>query len=874
MADSNTLRFIDDINHLYDADERAADIQRKIRMLQKQETTRVNRKEIRRLYSELDEVQFKPDYMCLIIDKIEHYDKACKDGFYINGIHYERLLGTNGGVKNSTIVFVSSRVAPELKRRLENGRDLSKPLVPAKFESYKALSCSGSTPVSLPHGICVVPDCVTHFKSNVIYINDETSDEPIMEYRENEPVELIDSDGYGLMLPSLAERWSQELGLDYVMSGANTRFSWEKGMVFCFDFLEFADKVAGTRLIKDAWGNEVDLSNIELILTTSQLKLWDSYQSFDDYLDNCLKNGYTFGIPKVCPKELENERYLNYQFIQSFQLTDEQIEELIQPTIQEIKDILGLDYKKSILFLKGMFLNENNLWKVENDFAKALMVDPEMINDPFVRNRIYQMIRKRIKDAKVGVIKVSGNYSIISGDPYSLCQSIFGMEVTGLLKAGELYNKYWIDKGADYVSCFRAPMTCHNNICKLKVANTEDMQHWYRYMTTCTILNSWDTTTHATNGADKDGDMYLLTDNKVLVENTLNSPAIMCVQRKAAKKVIEESDLILANKNSFGDEIGKTTNRITTMFDVQAQYAPGSQEYEVLDYRIKCGQLFQQNSIDKVKGIIAKPMPKEWYNRDANRQDEADSEIESTKKEFNLRIVADRKPYFMRYIYPDLMKKYNTYMTNANKKALREFGLDIKGIMAQEELTDEQVAFLEYFDWKLPVGDHDCVQNKICKRIEEEFDGYVKKNSPPAPFDYTVLKTSMEYTKSQYALIAELYEEYTQKVQEFMVESYYKRMDQDDAIVGKALLLRNFKQLCNEICSNAEQLCNIVLDLCYRNNRSKQFAWDMCGTQIIENLLNKNGRKLSFPVSDDNGDIEFGGQRFSMSTIIIGSDEE
>lgn len=874
MADSNTLRFIDDINHLYDADERAADIQRKIRILQKQETTRVNRKEIRRLYSELDEVQFKPDYMCLIIDKIDHYDKACKDGFYINGIHYERLLGTNGGVKNSTIVFVSSRVAPELKRRLENGRDLSKPLVPAKFESYKALSCSGSTPVSLPHGICVVPDCVTHFKSNVIYINDETSDEPIMEYRENESVELIDSDGYGLMLPSLAERWSQELGLDYVMSGANTRFSWEKGMVFCFDFLEFADKVAGTRLIKDAWGNEVDLSNIELILTTSQLKLWDSYKSFDDYLDNCLKNGYTFGIPKVCPKELENERYLNYQFIQSFQLTDEQIEELIQPTIQEIKDILGLDYKKSILFLKGMFLNENNLWKVENDFAKALMVEPEMINDPFVRNRIYQMIRKRIKDAKVGVIKVSGNYSIISGDPYSLCQSIFGMEVTGLLKAGELYNKYWIDKGADYVSCFRAPMTCHNNICKLKVANTEDMQHWYRYMTTCTILNSWDTTTHATNGADKDGDMYLLTDNKVLVENTLNSPAIMCVQRKAAKKVIEESDLILANKNSFGDEIGKTTNRITTMFDVQAQYAPGSQEYEVLDYRIKCGQLFQQNSIDKVKGIIAKPMPKEWYNRDANRQDEADSEIESAKKEFNLRIVADRKPYFMRYIYPDLMKKYNTYMTNANKKALREFGLDIKDIMAQEELTDEQVAFLEYFDWKLPVGDHDCVQNKICKRIEEEFDGYVKKNPPPAPFDYTVLKTSMEYTKSQYALIAELYEEYTQKVQEFMVESYYKRMDQDDAIVGKALLLRNFKQLCNEICSNAEQLCNIVLDLCYRNNRSKQFAWDMCGTQIIENLLNKNGRKLSFPVSDDNGDIEFGGQRFSMSTIIIGSDEE
>lgn len=597
LSDSNTLRFIDDINDLHGADEIAAEIQREIRKLRKLETSRANRKTIRQLYNKLDAVQYKPDYMCFIVDKLEHYDKACKDGFYINGVHYERLLGTNGGVKNSTIVFVSSRIAPELKRRLDNGRDLEKPLVPAKFESYKALSCSGSEPVSLPHGICVVNDCVTHFRSNVITIDDANSDEPIVEYKENEEVELIDSDGYGLMLPSLAERWSKELGLDYVVSGVNTRFSWEKGMVFTFDFLEFADTIAGTRIIKDAWGNEVNLSNVELILTTSQLKLWDSYKNCDDYLSNCLQNGYTFGIPKVCPKELENERNLNYQFIQSYHLTDEQIEELIQPTITEIKEILGLDYQKSILFLKGMFLNEDNVDDIENDFAKALMIEPEMINDPYVRSRIYQMIRKRIKDAKVGVIKVEGNYSIISGDPYSLCQSMFGLEVTGLLKVGELYNKYWIDKGSEYVSCFRAPMSCANNIVRLKVVNTPDMQHWYQYMKTVTILNSWDTTTHATNGADKDGDMYLLTDNKVLVENTLNLPALMCAQRKAPKKKIEEADLILANKNSFGDEIGKITNRITTMFDIQAQFKPDSKEYQVLDYRIKCGQLFQQNSI-------------------------------------------------------------------------------------------------------------------------------------------------------------------------------------------------------------------------------------------------------------------------------------
>ena len=230
-------------------------------------------------------------------------------------------------------------------------------------------------------------------------------------------------------------------------------------------------------------------------------------------------------------------------------------------------------------------------------FDVRLMIEPEMINDPYVRNRIWQMLRKRVKEAKVGVIRVHGNYSIISGDPYALCQSMFGMEVTGLLKAGELYNKYWIDKGTPCVSCFRAPMTAQNNVVKLKVACNEDTEYWYRYMNTCTILNAWDTTTHATNGADKDGDMYFLTDDKVLVENTLNLPCIMCVQRKAKKKVIEEKDLIIANKNSFGDEIGKVTNRVTTMFDVQAQFSPSSTEYQILDYRIKCGELYQQNTI-------------------------------------------------------------------------------------------------------------------------------------------------------------------------------------------------------------------------------------------------------------------------------------
>lgn len=89
----------------------------------------------------------------------------------------------------------------------------------------------------------------------------------------------------------------------------------------------------------------------------------------------------------------------------------------------------------------------------------------------------------------------------------------------------------------------------------------------------------------------------MLTDNNVLIRRHENLNTLMCIQRKAEKKVVTEADAIQANINSFGDDIGKTTNWITSMFNVQAQFDKDSPEYNALDYRIKCGQLYQQNAI-------------------------------------------------------------------------------------------------------------------------------------------------------------------------------------------------------------------------------------------------------------------------------------
>lgn len=505
LSDSQILRFIDELNgDTSEArEEEASYIKKEIKRLKKSDSSKKDTL-IANLYKRFYNLQFVPDYMCLIIDKMSDYDRANK-GFSINGIKYHRLLGTNGGVKNSTIVYVSERLYSQLYERLCCGRNLEQKFVPAKLEAYQALICSGSIPVSMPKGIIVVPDCITHFTEDIIRVDDSQSDEPIVEFLKDQEIELTESDGYGIMLPSLSYRWARELDEEEdFLSGCNLRgLPWTKGMVFTMDYLAFGESIAKNFYIKDAWGDMRDIRESELIITTSMLKLWDSYSSFEDYWSNVKKYHYQISIAKTAPARLDEYRNTNYQFLQNYHLTPEEVTELVRPTVEEIQEILGLDYRKSLLFLRGTNLTEDS-YIDEEPYINALMIEPQMIHDPYIRDRIYNMIKKKIRQAKIGVLKVRGNFAIIGGDPYSLMQSIFGLPVTGLLHAGECWHKHWLDRGVSEVCCFRAPMTSKYNVRKLKIVGTPDMTYWYRYINTCMLLNSWDSTKEALNGADCD----------------------------------------------------------------------------------------------------------------------------------------------------------------------------------------------------------------------------------------------------------------------------------------------------------------------------------------------------------------------------------
>lgn len=263
-------------------------------------------------------------------------------------------------------------------------------------------------------------------------------------------------------------------------------------------------------------------------------------------------------------------------------------------------------------------------------------------------------------------------------------------------------------------------------------------------------------------------------------------------------------------------------------------------------------------------------MPKTWHDHRSIQQ------IENERRRALYRsIAADRKPYFMRYIYPALMRQYNTYIKNTDRNALREFGKTVSELrqMRAKERSERETEFLKYYDRRMPVGTAQCVMNRICRKFEAAFDGYLGRHSSSVRFDHRVLGGDAEFTPRQFAAIRKLLEDYNRRLSSYTVFADYERVDGYDASAALALMNAEFRRECDVVCPNGSALSSILLELCYGRGATKRFVWSICGPELIQNLLSKHDGKIRVPVLCENGELEFGGERYTVNTYEIGGIE-
>lgn len=238
-------------------------------------------------------MMYIPEYVTVVIDEIKHYKTFFKDGFVFNGRRYKRFSCSAGQARVSTVVFIAEDIRDKVMKRLNNGafefdeNGMSNvKFAPSKYNAYFGLYSSATKRVTAPR-FCIIPDFLETKKVKVDYVieTDEKSDD-IIEPREID-VEFNRFDGGGLITPQMAEQWSKDIGVytpdnihdpGYISCQFCFRWSFAKGMLNTFDIVQWCiEKNNGNFIIEDIYGDNVDLREIDVILTEGQTKCWNLF---------------------------------------------------------------------------------------------------------------------------------------------------------------------------------------------------------------------------------------------------------------------------------------------------------------------------------------------------------------------------------------------------------------------------------------------------------------------------------------------------------------------------------------------------------------------------------------------------------------------
>lgn len=464
-----------------------------------------NAKLIAEKQKKIDEILFVDDVINVNVDNNKIYDDIGKHGFFVNNKKYKRLSCGAGQARRNTVTFISEDIYNKIYEIQMNGLKISK-INLSKFSAYFGLYMSAIQKVKTPR-VCLVNDCELQlFDKHVDWIEDKISvdDEGnITEYREVEervinPVMNV-CDGQGLISPMLASQWANDLELDFVPCQYIIRSSFIKGMLTVFDFHKFASEVANTSTITDYYGKEWNIDEIDVLLSISQFKMYKYYSSWEEYIDNCTKYGHVWGVSRWTPKRDNIYSLLNYQYIQTLNLSHDDLVELSKPTVEWINKICSGDKLYTLLFLLGVTDKISNiddiLNRTGNDYVKAVLYNDDLLQDPHIQKKIYQSISQCIKDAKIGRLWVKGNYQMMVADPYAQAQKAFNLPVTGLLKEFEHYSKGKVG----IVDACRSPLVDFSEHNLLNYVNNSETSEWYRHMYSGIVYNVWglDTIRHS-----------------------------------------------------------------------------------------------------------------------------------------------------------------------------------------------------------------------------------------------------------------------------------------------------------------------------------------------------------------------------------------
>lgn len=461
---------------------------------------------------QINDILFVKDIINVSIVKKSDYQILGTKGFDVNGIHYIRFLVGAGQMRRNTITFINEELFKPMHEALMCGLENKiKEINLAKLSAYFALSFSSVLWVREPR-CCVIKDFETIIPNQKVdYIckkkNEDGSEKRWVEERVMD-LPLNSADGQGLIDPEFSNLWAQDMNLDYTPSSFVVRSAFIKGNMVPFDFKAYAAE-NGITTITDKWGNVYNINDVDVLLSESQFKMHKYYDNWNEYLENFHKYNLRWGVARYNRKYDDENVLANYQYIQVLNITQDDVKELVKPTIDWINNVCSGKDLYSLLYLFGPKNEDINYKKLygcaQTNFAKAIVKNNKMLKDSYVQKKIYRNIIETINRAKIGKIWIKGNYQFMISDPIAQCRFALGLDPKGEIPANNIWSNFWNERRiSGYVDVCRSPQIDISEHSPSKLYSSKNTDKWYQYIKSGVVLSIYDIATLRLADADFD----------------------------------------------------------------------------------------------------------------------------------------------------------------------------------------------------------------------------------------------------------------------------------------------------------------------------------------------------------------------------------
>ena len=583
-------------------------------------------------------------------------EEIYKNGFVCDGIKYIRFKRSSGSSRVGKCLFIDEKLYKQMHRwemcgiKVRKGQKIDL----AALEPYIALTLSSIIDVIdlEKENFLIIDDYESIFKDRAIatrLVDGRLVSKP-------EDVEIHNSiwDGQSLMDRSVFKNF-------YEKEKSKNSEVREHGMLLlrgrffkscCFNSniqKWFHDN--GITDIRQLNGITMatDIKQIKIITTTSSIK----YVKFGDLHDWLNTLDRRFGVVKYeKPTHFFDGRmvHTHYQLINTLQLSYEEVEHLVQPSIDFARmmktDPAVLRFAISYEYHSPDDYYYNSAITSKNEIIYKMLG----INNTFAETKLYQQFRDEqvksfIKNLRCGHILVHGNYSTMCGNPVEMLKySIGNFDGTSSMQINTVHSINF-DDGKELLGS-RSPHVTIGNVLLTKNVIYDEIKKYMNPTPEIVYVNSInENLLERLSGSDFDSDTVLLTDNEILItaakRNYHNFPVptklVESTKRDRRYTDEEKADLdIKTSVNKIGEIINLSQELNSILWD---RLYHGASIDDIMELYCDISQLDVMSNLEIDS---------------AKRENPANNtlELQCLKKKYDVRDKKNRhiRPLFFKYI--------------------------------------------------------------------------------------------------------------------------------------------------------------------------------------------------------------------------------